>query len=150
QNRVSLDPDRAAGAQVLKEEQLRLVPDDPDQFMSFLQLLSASSGSAPGQATVTVDGFTHEGRLPPKSAIREVRLTSNIFSAEYDKPPYRGGRIDIYTNPGASAFHGSGFFHFNTAALNARDVFAPARAPVTTRRYGLQLGGPIIHGRAGF
>ena len=147
---VSLDPDRAAGAQVLKEEQLRLAPDDPDQFLDFLQLLSTSSGSAPGQATVTVDGFTHEGRLPPKSAIREVRINSNIFSAEYDKPPYRGGRIDIYTKPGGSALHGSGFFHFNTAALNARDVFAPARAPVTTRGYGLQFGGPIIRQRAGF
>jgi hypothetical protein len=149
-NTVSLDPDRAAGAQLLKEEQLRLTPDDPDQFMVFLQLLSTSSGSAPGQATVTVDSFTHEGRLPPKSAIREVRINSNIFSAEYDKPPYRGGRIDIYTKPGASSFHGSGFFHFNNAALNARDVFAPTRAPVTTRRYGLQFGGPIMRQRAGF
>src|SRR5262245_17465389 len=147
---VSLDPDRAAGAQVLKEEQLRLAPDDPDQFLDFLQLVSTSSGSAPGQATVTVDGFTHEGRLPPKSAIREVRINSNIFSAEYDKPPYRGGRLDIYPKPGGSALHGSGFFHFNTAALNARDVFAPARAPVTTRGYGLQFGGPIIRQRAGF
>jgi hypothetical protein len=149
-NAVSLDPDRAAGAQVLKEEQLRLAPDDPDQFLDFLQLLSTSSGSAPGQAAVTVDGFTHEGRLPPKSAIREVRINSNIFSAEYDKPPYRGGRIDIYTKPGASAYHGSSFFHFNNAALNARDVFAPSRAPITTRRYGLQFGGPIIRQHAGF
>jgi hypothetical protein len=149
-NAVSLDPDRAAGAQVLKEQQLRLAPDDPDQFLDFLQLLSTSSGSAPGQAAVTVDGFTPEGRLPPKSAIREVRINSNIFSAEYDMPPYRGGRIDIYTKPGASAFHGSSFFHFNNAALNARDVFAPSRAPITTRRYGLQFGGPIIRQRAGF
>ena len=81
-----------------------MAPDDPDQFLDFLQLLSTSSGSAPGQAAVTVDGFAHEGRLPPKSAIREVRINSNIFSAEYDKPPYRGGRIDIYTKPGASAY----------------------------------------------
>jgi len=150
QNAVSLDPDRAAGAQILKEEQLRLTPDDPDQFLDFLQLLSTSSGAAPGQATVTVDGLTHEGRLPPKSAIREVRINSNIFSAEYDKPPYRGGRIDIYTKPGASAFHASGFFNFNDAALNARDVFAPARAPVTTRRYGFQFGGPIAPRKSGF
>jgi len=149
-NAVSLDPDRAAGSQLLREEQLRLAPDDPDQFLDFLQLLSTSSGSAPGQATVTVDGFTHEGRLPPKSTIREVRINSNIFSAEYDKPPYRGGRIDVYTKPGSSAFHGSGFFHFNNSALNARDVFAPARAPVKTRRYGLQFGGPVIRQRAGF
>jgi hypothetical protein len=147
---VALDPARAAGAQVLTEQQLKLLPDDPDQLSDLLQLLATSTGSAPGQATVTVDGLLHEGRLPPKSAIREVRINANIFSAEYDKPPYRGGRIDIYTKPGASALHGSGFFNFNNSALNAREVFAPTRAPVTTRRYGLQVGGPIAPKRSGF
>src|SRR5262245_22279561 len=81
-NAVSLDPDRAAGAQVLKEEQLRLAPDDPDQFLDYLQLLSTSSGSAPGQAAVTVDGFTHEGRLPPKSAVRSSRAATSSRSAK--------------------------------------------------------------------
>src|SRR5215475_10711194 len=135
-NAVSLDPNRAAGAQVLKEEQLRLAPDDPDQLLDFLQLLSTSSGSAPGQATVTVDGFTHEGRLPPKSAIREVRINSNIFSAEYDKPPYRGGRIDIVTQPGALSFNGSAFWAYNNSIFNGRDPFAISRASTDTNRYG--------------
>jgi hypothetical protein len=149
-NEVALDPNRAAGAQTLDEEQLKILPDDPDQFLTLLQSLATSSGGAPGQAAVAVDGFNHEGRLPPKSAIREVRINSNIFSAEYDRPPYRGGRIDIYTKPGAGSLHGSAFFNFNDAALNARDVFAPERAPVKTRRYGFQLGGPISPKRAGF
>jgi hypothetical protein len=149
-NTVALDPARAAGSQIITEAQLQLLPDDPDRLSDLLQLLATSSGSAPGQAAVTVDGFKHEGRLPPKSAIREVRINSNIFSAEYDTPPYRGGRVDIYTKPGASDLHGSSFFHFNDAALNARDVFAPVRAPITTRRYGFQLGGPIVRKRAGF
>ncbi|HEY7546178.1 MAG TPA: hypothetical protein VID27_14900, partial [Blastocatellia bacterium] len=41
-------------------------------------------------------------------------------------------------------------FNFNNSALNARDVFARERAPITTRRYGLQLGGPLVRKRAGF
>ncbi|MEW6212267.1 MAG: carboxypeptidase-like regulatory domain-containing protein [Acidobacteriota bacterium] len=147
---VSLDPQRAAGAQVIDERMLKALPDDPDRLMELLQLLATSSGSAPGQATVTVDGFANEGRLPPKSAIREVRINSNIFSAEYDKPPYRGGRIDVYTKPGAGSFHGEAAFNFNDSRLNARDVFARQRAPITTRRYGLQLGGPVVRKRAGF
>jgi len=79
-----------------------------------------------------------------------VRINPALFSAEYEKPPYQGGRIEIYTKPGASAFHGSGFFNFNDAALNARDAFAPSRAPTSTRRYGFQFGDPIISQRAGF
>ncbi|MCI0485057.1 MAG: TonB-dependent receptor [Blastocatellia bacterium] len=147
--RVALDPGRASGAQVLKERELKAMPDDPDQFEEHLQLLATSSGSPPGGATVTVDGFLNEGRLPPKSAIREVRINPDLFSAEYDKPPYRGGRIEIYTRPGTTSFHGTGFFNFNDSVMNARDVFAPTRAPSTTRRYGFQFGGPLVRKRAG-
>jgi hypothetical protein len=31
--------------------------DDPDDFKRQLQVLAASSGGAPGQAIITVDGF---------------------------------------------------------------------------------------------
>ncbi len=146
----ALSPERAAGAQVLTARELEALPDDPDELNRQLQLLATSSGSAPGQATVTVDGFLAGGRLPPKSAIREVRINPNIYSAEYDTPPFRGGRIEVSTKPGASAYHGAGFFNFNGAALNARDPFAPTRAQTETRRYGLQFGGPIVKKRSGF
>ncbi|MGH9753131.1 MAG: carboxypeptidase-like regulatory domain-containing protein [Blastocatellia bacterium] len=72
-----LDPERAAGAQRLTGRELEALPDDPDQFAEQLQRLAASSGGAPGQAVVTVDGFLAGGRLPPKSAIGEVRINPN-------------------------------------------------------------------------
>jgi hypothetical protein len=68
-NQVALDPSRAAGAQLISEAQLKLMPDDPDRLAELLQLLATSSGSAPAGASVKVDGFTHEGRLPPSAAI---------------------------------------------------------------------------------
>lgn len=145
-----LDPEQASGTKVLTERELQALPDDPDQLRDQLQQLATSSGSAPGEATVTVDGFLSGGRLPPKSSIREVRINPNLFSAEFDKPPFRGGRIEIVTRPGASSFHGSGFFNFNGSALNAREAFAPVRAPSRTRRYGLQFGGPLARQHAGF
>jgi hypothetical protein len=51
---IALDPQEAAGSQVLKGKDLEALPDDPDQFAEQLQLLASSSGSAPGQAVVTV------------------------------------------------------------------------------------------------
>lgn len=148
--RAPLDPQQASGTKVLTERELQSLPDDPDQLRDRLQQLSTSAGSAPGEATVTVDGFISDGRLPPKGAIREVRINPNLFSAEYDKPPFRGGRIEILTKPGASTFGGSAFFNFNNSALNAREAFAPVRTPAKTLRYGAQFGGPIVRHRAGF
>jgi hypothetical protein len=146
---VSLDPQGAAGSQVLTPVELQALPDDPDQLGAQLNLLAASSGGAPDQTVVSVDGFAGS-RLPPKSAIREVRINPDLFSAEYDKAPFRGGRIEVITKPGAASYQGTVFFNFNNSALNARDAFAPVRAPSTTYRYGLEFGGPIVRNRAGF
>lgn len=149
-SRSNLDTAQAAGTQVLSTPEIEALPDDPTQLKDQLQMLATSSGSAPGGATVTVDGFLSGGALPPKSAIRQIRINPDLFSAEYDTPPYRGGRIEILTKPGAEALHGSGFFNFNNSALNARNAFALARAPSQTERYGGQIGGPIVRRRAGF
>ncbi|HEY6392633.1 MAG TPA: hypothetical protein VIX89_15230, partial [Bryobacteraceae bacterium] len=130
--------------------ELESLPDDPDRFAEQLQIIAASAGGAPGNAVVTVDGFLHGGRLPPKSAIREVRINPDLYSAEYDRPPYQGGRIEITTKPGAELFHGSAFFIFNDSALNARDSFARERAPHSERKYGVELAGPILRRRLGF
>jgi hypothetical protein len=147
---VRLDPQSAGGSQLLKLKDLEALPDDPDQFAEQLKLLATSSGSAPGQAVLTVDGFAVDGKLPPKSAIKEVRINPDLFSAEYDKAPYQGGRIQIVTRPGSPGFNGSLFLYFNNFAMNARDAFAPVRAPSTTSRYGVQIGGPLVRKKSGF
>jgi hypothetical protein len=147
---VTIDPQNAAGSQVLREKDLKALPDDPDQLSEQLKVLATSSGSAPGQAITTVDGFTIDGRLPPKSAIREVRINPDLFSAEYEKAPYQGGRIQIYTRPGSLDFNGAAFFNYNNSVLNARDAFSSRRAPANTERYGFDFGGPIIKKRMGF
>ena len=46
--------------------------------------------------------------MPPKSAIREIRINQNPFSAEFDRLGY--GRIEILTKPGTDKLHGQ-FFH---------------------------------------
>ena len=89
-----------AGSKTLNTTDVRALADDPDEFARQLQVLAAAAGGAPGQAIVTVDGFQNGGRIPPKSAIAYIRINPDLFSAEYQRPPYTGGRIEIYTKPG--------------------------------------------------
>lgn len=146
----NLDPASSAGTQILSQREIDALPDDPDRLRDQLQTLASSSGSVPGEATVTIDGFLSGSGLPPKSAIREVRINPDLYSAEYDTPPYRGGRIEILTKPGAVEFRGAAFLNLNNSRLNARDPFAIERAQTNTRRYGFQLGGPVVKKRSGF
>ncbi|MBV9307775.1 MAG: carboxypeptidase regulatory-like domain-containing protein, partial [Acidobacteriaceae bacterium] len=92
-NTVSTDPANNASALVLKPEDLDALPDDPDDLQADLEALAGPS-AGPGGNQIYIDGFSG-GRLPPKESIREIRINSNPFSAEYDRLGY--GRIQIFT-----------------------------------------------------
>ena len=87
--------------------------DDPDELAHELQALAGPS-AGPNGGQIYVDGFT-AGQLPPKSAIREIRINQNPFSAEYDKLGY--GRIEIFTKPGTDKFHGQLMMNGNSSAF---------------------------------
>ncbi|MEO6335080.1 MAG: carboxypeptidase regulatory-like domain-containing protein [Pyrinomonadaceae bacterium] len=143
---VSTDPQNNAGATVLKEKDLEALPDDPDELEAALQALAGPS-SGPNGGQIYIDGFTG-GRLPPKEAIREIRINQNPFSAEYDRLGF--GRIEILTKPGADKFRGNAFFNFNDESLNSRNPFAQNRAPSQLRFFGGNLSGPIQKGKSSF
>ncbi len=147
---VSVDADHGAGTHTLTAEDLKGMADDPDDFKRQLQVLAASSGGAPGQAIVTVDGFQNSSTLPPKSSIASIRVNPDLFSAEYDRPPYQGGRVEIFTKPGRDSLHGALFFTDSDSSLNATDPFALSATPAGKRRYGFEFGGPIRKQKSDF
>src|SRR6476659_387845 len=143
---VSTEPENNAGAVVLKGDDIEALPDDPDDLAAALQALAGPS-AGPNGGQIFVDGFTG-GRLPPRASIREIRINSNPFSAEYDRLGF--GRIEILTRPGTDRYRGQISFNFNDDALNARNPFADSRAAIQTRQYGGNFGGPISKKKASF
>jgi hypothetical protein len=139
-----------AGSRTLNKSDLAQLADDPDEFSRQLQVLAAAAGGAPGQAIVTVDGFQNAGQIPPKSAISFIRVNPDLFSAEYARPPYRGGRIEIYTKPGQSSLHGALFTTQSAGFMNAKDPFSPDRAAIGKQRYGFELSGPMVKNHSDF
>jgi hypothetical protein len=139
---LSTEPDNNAGAVVLKGTDLDSLPDDPDDLAAALQAL-AGPAAGPNGGQIFVDG-----RLPPRASIREIRINSNPFSAEYDRLGF--GRIEILTRPGTDRFRGQASFNFNDDALNARNPFATSRPPIQTRQYGGNFSGPISKRKASF
>jgi hypothetical protein len=143
---VNTDPENNVGATVLKGSDLESLPDDPDDLAAALQAL-AGPGAGPNGGQIFIDGFSG-GRLPPLSSIREIRINSNPFSAEYDRPGQ--GRIEILTRPGTDRFRGQASFNFNNQNLNSRNPFASTRPPYSSRQYGGNLSGPITKKKASF
>src|SRR6266700_1777131 len=136
---LDVGPSSTAGSLIIKGKDLEALSDDPDELQSELQALAGPS-AGPSGGQIYIDGFTG-GQLPPKSAIREIRVNQNPFSAQYDKLGY--GRIEIFTKPGSDHYHGQFFFNDNNAVLNSRNPYVPTKPDYNSEMFNGNLGGPL-------
>lgn len=147
---LELDPAKNAGALVLKSEDLDMLSDDPDDLEADLLAL-AGPAAGPNGGQIFIDGFSN-GQLPPKESIREVRINSNPFSAEYDTSGR--GRIEILTKPGTGNFHGTINLTYSDWLFNARNPFITSpdfSVPASdTKNLQANLSGPIIKNKLSF
>jgi hypothetical protein len=137
---VDVNPANNAGAISITGKELEALPDDPDELLTDLQALAGPS-AGPNGGQLYIDGFT-AGQLPPKESIREIRINSNPFSAEYDKLGY--GRIEVFTKPGSDKFHGQFQVNGNDSAFNSPNPFGGANQPgYYTTQFSGNVSGPI-------
>lgn len=138
---LTLDTSASSNASqvVITQQELDALPDDPDELQADLESL-AGPGAGPNGGQMYIDGFT-AGQLPPKSSIREIRINSNPFSAEYDQVGF--GRIEILTKPGGGAWHGSISENNNSAIFNSRNPFAPTRGDFESNQINGNIGGGL-------
>jgi hypothetical protein len=143
---VDVSPTNNAGAIVINGAALDALPDDPDELQTDLTALAGPS-AGPNGGQFYIDGFT-AGQLPPKSSIREIRINSNPFSAQYDKVGY--GRIEIFTKPGTDQWHGGFSVNANASGLNTKNPFFDAQNSANSQypsydsvQYSGNIGGPL-------
>lgn len=136
---LDVDPANNASSLVIKGKDLDALSDDPDELQNELTALAGPS-AGPNGGQIYVDGFT-AGQLPPKNAIREIRINQNPFSAQYDQLGY--GRIEIFTKPGTDKLHGQFLANINQQALNTSNPFAPVQPAYDTLQWTGNVSGPI-------
>ena len=136
---VSVEAGANASSVVLKDKDLDALSDDPDELSDELTALAGPS-AGPNGGQIYIDGFTG-GQLPPKSAIREIRINQNPFSAEFDKLGY--GRIEILTKPGTDKLHGQVFVMGNDSAFNTSSPFLSNVPPYYRVQYNGTVSGAL-------
>lgn len=136
---VSTDAGSNTSAMVLKGSDLDALSDDPDELSSELTALAGPS-AGPNGGQIYIDGFTG-GQLPPKSAIREIRINQNPFSAEFDRIGY--GRIEILTKPGTDTLHGRFFGQGNSDLFNTGNPFTRELPSYYSDQFNGTISGPL-------
>jgi hypothetical protein len=125
----------------LSEQSLSNLPVfDQDYLAAMSRFVDPGSVGTNG-VTLVVNGMevTNLGVSP--SAIKEIKINQDPYSAEYQRPGR--GRIEVITKPGSPEYHGTFNFIFRDAHLNARDPFALTRPPEQRRIFEGFLSGPV-------
>jgi outer membrane receptor protein involved in Fe transport len=137
---------------------------------NFLQLASLAAGftgtpdypDPQGQRywanNVLVDGASHFSKWRGAArafysgygleSIREVRVLTNAFSAEYGDA--LASITSAITKAGTNEWHGSALIFGRGSALNARPALADRTPPAQGQQFGATLGGPLVRGRTHF
>jgi Carboxypeptidase regulatory-like domain len=118
---------------------------DQDYVTAMSAFLDAGAIGTSGVQTI-VNGVEVTSVTVSASAVQEVRINQNPYSAEYARPG-RGG-LEIITKEAGSDYHGTFNFIFRDSVLNARDRFALVRAPEQRRIFEGAFSGPIGHSKS--
>jgi hypothetical protein len=125
-------------------DQLRKLPVfDQDPIALLSTFLDSASGST-GGTTIVVDGVEMKSAGVSASAIQEIRVNNDPYSAEFTRPGR--GRIEIITKPGTPQYHGEANFTYRNSIFNATYFPAVTKPPKTHYIFEGHLSGPVGHG----
>ncbi len=105
-----------------------------------LFLLNGIEYTGSSQLAITPGGVS--GQLLGIDAVREFNLLTDTYSAEYGKRA--GAQIDVVTQSGTNALHGSAYEFLRNSDLDAKNYFDQGTIPpFRQNQFGASLGGPI-------
>jgi Carboxypeptidase regulatory-like domain/TonB-dependent Receptor Plug Domain len=109
-----------------------------------LFLLNGIEYTGSSQLAITPGGVS--GELLGIDAVREFNILTDTYSAEYGKRA--GAQVNIVTESGSNALHGSIFEFLRNSALDARSYFAQGTSPpFEQNQFGAAVGGPLKEDR---
>lgn len=123
---------------------LKGLPVLDQDVLAAAELFLDPAQTGAGGRIVVVDGMETDRLGVTASAIREVRINQNPYSAEFSSPGR--GRIEIVTEKGQSSYHGELNLLLRDHRLDARNAFALARPRQQRRTIEGHLTGPLAAG----
>jgi len=145
QSEISSETSDNLNSIAMNTEALQNLPVFDQDYVGTMSRFLDPGGVGTGGVTLIVDGVEANGVAVSASAIKEIKINQDPYSAEFSRPGR--GRIEVVTKPGTSEYHGTFNFIFRDAHLNARDPFAVNRPPEQRRIYEGVFTGPVMDGK---
>ena len=124
-------------------DDLKSLPIFDNDYATAMSAFLDDSATATGGTGLIVDGVEANRATVSPSAVQEVRINQDPYSAQYYWPGR--GQMEIISKSAADHYHGQFNFYFRDSALNAQNALAPSKPFEQRRIYEGHLTGPIPH-----
>jgi len=141
QGEVSSEPAENADIIRIDREALDSLPTMDGDVIGAIKEMLGPGQSGSGGTVLIVDGVPASEVGVPASAIQEVRINQNPYSAEYSAPGQN--RIEIITKGGSTQYHGSLDVSVRDYHLDARNAFSEVRPPERLSLFDGYFSGPL-------
>jgi hypothetical protein len=128
---------------VMTSNDLQNLPIFDNDFVSAMGSFLDQGDSSTAGTGLMVDGVEANRAMVSPSAVQQVVINQDAYSAQYYRPGR--GQIDIISKQAADAYHGEFNFSFRDSALNAQQDFSPSKPFEQRQIYEGDLTGPIPH-----
>jgi len=143
--RISTDVAENQNSNTIDRSALDRVPVFDQDYITTLSRFLDDNAIGTNGVTLVVNGVEANGPGVTPSAIQEVKINQNPYSALFSRPGR--ARLEIVTKGGTSDFHGTVNFLFRDSVFDTRNTFATQKPPEQRQFYEGSLTGPIGHGK---
>src|ERR1035437_2128734 len=127
---------------VMTSQDLKSLPIFDNDYASAMSAFLDDSAAGTGGSGLIVDGVEANRSTVSASAVQEVRINQDPYSAQYYWPGR--GQMEIVTKSAAEHYHGQFNFLFRDSAMNAQNALAPVKPFEQRRVYEGHVTGPIF------
>jgi hypothetical protein len=138
-------PESNADTSVMSADDLKSLPIFDNDYSTAMSAFMDSGSEGTGGAGLLVDGVESNRATVSASAVQEVRINQDPYSAQYYWPGR--GQMEIITRSAADHYHGQFNFLFRDSDLNAQNALAASKPFEQRRVYEGHVTGPIPHAK---
>ncbi len=142
---VSTETSENQNANAIDRDALDRVPVFDQDYITTMSRFLDDSATGTNGVTLVVNGIEANGPGVTPSAVQEVKINNNPYSARFSRPGR--ARLEIVTKSGSPTYHGSLNFMFRDSVFDASNAFAPAKPPESRQYYEGSVTGPVGHSK---
>lgn len=142
---VSTETSENQNANTISRDALDRVPVFDQDYITTMSRFLDDNATGTNGVTLVVNGIEANGPGVTPSAVQEVKINNNPYSARFSRPGR--ARLEIVTKSGSPTYHGSLNFMLRNSVFDASNAFAIVKPPESRQYYEGSVTGPVGHSK---